>query len=380
MTTICATIFPFGHDAFTFISGVVTAVAAVLMLGMQVPRNERWRGFRRMRAIMVASYVVLSASEFATSIMQMEEDSPDLLAAVTLIVAACQALLFTATSLTFIDPLIVGKKRLMVHFSAVLAAGMLLLSLMWLAPEVYRMAFWVAVACYVGQLVVYTMTFRRSFGQSVSRIEHHYDEDESSRLRWIKHCFYSALGIGVMALVFSVPNIEIRFYDCFVMAYTAYYVYMCHCMFAYRIGGEFIVEVVGKEPAAVESEQPVEPADDTDAKVQALEAELKKWQDAKLYTRADVSPDEVAAQLGTTRRYLSWYFTTHKHTTFRTWRLKLRIEEAERLLREQPEVSVPELHELVGVADRSNFHRYFRLATGLTPSEYKAKHGAKGEA
>lgn len=179
------------------------------------------------------------------------------------------------------------------------------------------------------------------------------------------------------ALAFSIPHIGIPYYECFMAIYTAYYVYMCHCMMAYRTSSAFIVEVMGQaEPVAKDTpaeELPQAP----DAKELALEEALEKWQKDKLFKQADVSPDEVAAQLGTSRRYLSWYFTTRKHTTFRSWRLKLRMAEAERLLRECPGTTVAELHELVGMGDRSNFHKHFRIATGFTPSEYKARFGAR---
>lgn len=370
-------IFPFGHDALSFVSAVATTVAALLMAGIRVPHTKRWRSYRRMRTILVTSYLVLSLSNFITSLLQAEEDSPELLATVTLIVASLQALLFTATCLTFVRPLIVTRRRLTAHFSVIAAAGALLLTLMAYVPKVFPCCFWTAMACYAVQLVLYTLVFHRSFIQCTRRLEQHYDEEESGRLGWIRRCFHGALGIGVTALAFSIPRIGIPYYECFMVVYTLYYVYMCHCMMTYRTSSTFIVEVMGQaaEPEtenAPAEELPYVPA----PKEQALEEALEKWQKDKRFKQADVSPDEVAAQLGTSRRYLSWYFTTRKHTTFRSWRLKLRIAEAERLLRECPSTTVAELHELVGMGDRSNFHKHFRLTTGFTPSEYKARFGA----
>ena len=60
-------------------------------------------------------------------------------------------------------------------------------------------------------------------------------------------------------------------------------------------------------------------------------------------------------------------------TTFRTWRIALRIEEAKRLLREE-KVPVATVHKMVGVADKSNFHKQFRQVTGMTPREFAECH------
>lgn len=48
----------------------------------------------------------------------------------------------------------------------------------------------------------------------------------------------------------------------------------------------------------------------------------------------------------------------------------MRVKEAERILREE-QVASSAVHALVGIADKSNFHKLFRKRTGMTPQEYK---------
>lgn len=48
----------------------------------------------------------------------------------------------------------------------------------------------------------------------------------------------------------------------------------------------------------------------------------------------------------------------------------MRVKEAERILREE-QVASSAVHTLVGIADKSNFHKLFRKCTGMTPQEYK---------
>ena len=86
--------------------------------------------------------------------------------------------------------------------------------------------------------------------------------------------------------------------------------------------------------------------------------------------------EEIAAELGTTHAMLKWYFTNRMHTTFRTWRLDLRVEEAKRLLRDE-DASTSSVHTLVGVADKSNFHKLFHKQVGMTPKEYKEQISAQ---
>lgn len=373
--------FSLGHDLLTFVSAAVIAVMALFMIGVRVPHAAQWKAYRRMRAMLVVAYLLLAASGFVTSMLQLEEGSQEWLSAVTLVVASLQALMFTATTVTFVSPLSINLRWFLPQIFGIFAGGAAVIGTLACMPSLFSLAFWTFAACYAAQLAAYCRFFRRRFARCVERLEAHYDDDESGRLKWIARCFYSALGIGLLALVFSVFSMGIGFYDCFVVAYTAYYVYMVRCMVNYRIGNSFVVKVVAQPETAATQQDDAPHTEEcaadgiADECGQALAEALQRWQEEKMYTRKDVTPDEIAAQLGTTRRYLAWYFTNRLHTTLRSWRLKLRIAEAERLLREEPGISVAALHEMVGVGDRSNFHKHFHQATGLTPSEYKAKYG-----
>ena len=88
-----------------------------------------------------------------------------------------------------------------------------------------------------------------------------------------------------------------------------------------------------------------------------LRIDLERWVAEKHYIDIDSNPDKVAKELGIT-----------KTLPFREWRTRLRVEEAERILREDYEVIVSSLHELVGVSDKSNFRRSFKQITGMTPN------------
>ncbi len=370
-------IFPLPHDIVTFLSASIVAVMGAVLLGIRVPRNRQWGGFRRMRLILALSYFVLSGSAFASSVAQVEEESPSLLSAFTLIVAGYQALLFTATTVTFVSPRFVCVRSLLWQLAAVTLLGASLLAVLAFAPRLFGVAFALMAVGYVAQLAAYLRLFRRRYAQCVARLEAHYDEDESGRLRWIVRCFYSALGVGVLALAFAVLPMGLAAYDGFTAAYTLYYVYMACCVVNYRVNNSFIVRVAGAPVAgcADAADDTVPAAGAADPREALLEASLRRWVEAKMFLATDVTSDEVAAQLGTTRRYLAWYFSTRRQTSFRSWRLSLRIAEAERLLREGCGVSVAALHRLVGVSDKSNFHKQFRQTTGMTPSEYKDRFG-----
>lgn len=70
--------------------------------------------------------------------------------------------------------------------------------------------------------------------------------------------------------------------------------------------------------------------------------------------------------------YLSRLFSEHLHTTFIDYLTELRVEKAERLIRES-RMNVKEVAYAVGYQDPNYFSKIFRKATGMPPSAYAAE-------
>ena len=152
-------------------------------------------------------------------------------------------------------------------------------------------------------------------------------------------------------------------------------------MVNYRIKAGFILnarkeqqQVQEAEQAEPETEEEVATQEETEpqavlAWADKLRIDLERWVAEKHYI--DSNPDKVAKELGITKTRLNGYFAQYEQTTFREWRTQLRLKEAERILREEDDVAVSSLHELVGVSDKSNFRRSFKQFTGMTPHEYR---------
>jgi len=105
-----------------------------------------------------------------------------------------------------------------------------------------------------------------------------------------------------------------------------------------------------------------------------IEAAVQRWIDSKEYLLPDASPSESAARIGTTSKILYKYCQEVKGEDFRSFRSRLRIEEAKRILQEEPDVPISLVGRRVGINDRSNFTRLFHSFTGELPSSWKKNH------
>ncbi len=71
------------------------------------------------------------------------------------------------------------------------------------------------------------------------------------------------------------------------------------------------------------------------------------------------------------KSYFSWLFGKITGQTFTEYLASVRIEESKRLLREENQLKVYEIAELVGYSDYRNFSKIFKKIVGVTPLKYR---------
>ena len=86
----------------------------------------------------------------------------------------------------------------------------------------------------------------------------------------------------------------------------------------------------------------------------------------------DLSLDEVARKIATSRRQLQRIYLEIGNTTFRDQLTKVRMERAADLLN-QNGVTVREVANRVGYRQAAQFAKAFRVHHGMSPSEYRRR-------
>ncbi len=86
-----------------------------------------------------------------------------------------------------------------------------------------------------------------------------------------------------------------------------------------------------------------------------------------------VTLEDVSRHIGTNNKYLSLYINQHTGHSFREWIGALRIEEAQRLMVESPELTLGEIASRTGFATKSHFGQQFRSLTGFSPSIWRTR-------
>lgn len=129
-----------------------------------------------------------------------------------------------------------------------------------------------------------------------------------------------------------------------------------------------VVEVLDSEEEKYEEVEALS-ADET----KSIAAAIAKWKELRGFADSDTSLDRMARRLGIQARKLSLYISTQHGETFRIWLSKIRLEEAKRMLAENPDMKMEVVAEECGFTSRSYFQNLFKAETGFTPKEWSRK-------
>jgi AraC family transcriptional regulator of adaptative response / methylphosphotriester-DNA alkyltransferase methyltransferase len=94
---------------------------------------------------------------------------------------------------------------------------------------------------------------------------------------------------------------------------------------------------------------------------------------------ADLSLDDIARRVASSRRQLQRAYAEIGSTTFRDHLTRVRMDRAAELL-ERPSMTVREVAHRVGYRQPAQFAKAFRRHLGVAPSDYRAARGGGGTA
>jgi len=354
-------------------------VMIIIMLLVPRPKGDQWHHFNKAANTLLIAYFVLMCSSISGALHLSETNQ--LTRAIILAVASYQACFFTFTSLSFIQPLRVTRTQVFSFLAIITIAsvGLIMLSRT-TSLENFNKIIIAFIILYLIMCAYFSYWFLTYRSNCIKRLEEIYAEEMDSRISWITRLFFVSLFVGLLAATEAIFS---QFEDYYTLVYIVFYAYFVGSLFRYQFLANYLLRAVCVETenateSDIEEEIKAEPVDFSNTpRAQQLTIALDKWVKDKEYTKADVTVADIAIQLGTSYGFLASYFSTVMNTSFRTWRLNLRIEEAKRLMLERPDLSISEIIPQVGYNQRGNFYRHFQSVVGCSPNEFRDKNSDK---
>ncbi len=134
------------------------------------------------------------------------------------------------------------------------------------------------------------------------------------------------------------------------------------------VGCIAVIAVIRSRRKAVEPDASAEEGRITRNLMEEMSALIEE---KELYRSKNLRISDVASELATNKTYVSVLLNNMSGESFTTMITRYRVQYAQKLLREHPDMILDEVAEESGFSSRTTFFRNFKALTGMTPQEWK---------
>ena len=378
----------FNAELSLTIAIVTSFVLAFLLFLINVPSSEHSRKLIKAKNTIAMCFFISSILFFVCYTYSGIEDYEVFSSLMMFVVTAISSAILSFSLMNLLEEGDNDKFFLNVTIIAIFCC--ILMRSFWMERGAMRWAILIgSVVLYIVNCIIHIILFHRTYLRSVQKLEQYYDEEENNKMKWIRFCYIMMMLTQMFVLVYMLlprgfMKIYTLWYVLFMVYFSANFISFLGSnkllldAFAYKtLSGQEIMERIERRKRMKKGAKEAQPLDSqvTEQELNRIEHALDKWVKEKRYREYDKTREQIAKELNTSKEMLHLFFVTRMSIDFKTWRTRLRIEEAKLLLLENQEMSINIVAELSGFSDRSNFHRQFTKIVGCSPKQWRESAG-----
>ena len=378
----------FNAELSLTIAIVTSFILAFLLFLINVPGSEHSRKLIKAKNTIAMCFFISSILFFVCYTYSGIEDYEVFSSLMMFVVTAISSAILSFSLMNLLEDGDNDKFFLNVTIIAIFSC--ILMRSFWMERGAMRWAILIgSIVLYVTNCIIHIVLFHRTYLRSVQKLEQYYDEEENNKMKWIRFCYIMMMLTQMFVLVYMLlprgfMKIYTLWYVLFMVYFSANFISFLGSnkllldAFAYKtLSGQEIMERIERRKRMKKGAKEAQPLDSqvTEQELNRIEHALDKWVKEKRYREYDKTREQIAKELNTSKEMLHLFFVTRMSVDFKTWRTRLRIEEAKLLLLENQEMSINIVAELSGFSDRSNFHRQFTKIVGCSPKQWRESAG-----
>lgn len=342
------------YNIILVLSGAIVILSGIVLQSIAVPRNPKLHNYRVARGFLAGAFIVLGVLSLLEFFGVLEPEQQ-------IIIAYYQALLFTYSLITLLNPRYVTRRRLLTQLTIITIISVVVVYLFYMGPEVFTPALYVSIAAYLVLFGYYVYIFFREYRRYLIKVDNFFADSDMVRMRWIRKAFYMASVVGLLAagsMFFGQAALIV-----FIVCYTSFYLYFTVKYINYPTHFNLLIPAIepAGDPAVPEGGSPRA----------GLKDAVCKWVEEKGFLQPGLTLESLSKELMTNQNYLSKYINLTYGQNFKSWINSLRIGEAQQILISAKDISLSEIPDMVGIPSRSTFYRQFMNVTGMSPVEYR---------
>ena len=367
---------------------VTSFVLAFLLFLINVPNSEHSRKLVKAKNTIAMCFFISSILFFVCYTYSGIQDYEVFSSLMMFVVTAISSAILSFSLMNLLEE--GDNDKFYLNLAVIVIFSCILMRSFWMEPGPLR-TFILAesVILFIINCLIHIVLFHRTYLRSVQKIEQYYDEEENNKMKWIRFCYVMMMLTEMFVLVYMLlprgfMKVYTIWYALFMLYFSANFISFLGSnkllldAFAYKtLSGQEILERIERRKRMKKGAKDLQVTDSqlTELEMNKIDRSLAQWVKEKKFRAYDKTREEIAKELNTSKELLHMFFVTRMSVDFKTWRTRLRIEEAKSLLLDNPEMSINIVAELSGFSDRSNFHRQFTKIVGCSPKQWRESNG-----
>ena len=367
---------------------VTSFVLAFLLFLINVPNSEHSRKLVKAKNTIAMCFFISSILFFVCYTYSGIQDYEVFSSLMMFVVTAISSAILSFSLMNLLEE--GDNDKFYLNVAIIVIFSCILMRSFWMEPGPLRTFILTeSVILFIINCIIHIVLFHRTYLRSVQKIEQYYDEEENNKMKWIRFCYVMMMLTEMFVLVYMLlprgfMKVYTIWYALFMLYFSANFISFLGSnkllldAFAYKtLSGQEILERIERRKRMKKGAKDSQVTDSqlTELEMNKIDRSLAQWVKEKKFRAYDKTREEIAKELNTSKELLHMFFVTRMSVDFKTWRTRLRIEEAKSLLLDNPEMSINIVAELSGFSDRSNFHRQFTKIVGCSPKQWRESNG-----
>lgn len=344
----------------------------VLLFG-KVPLAAEYLPYRKAKRCLATTYFIMGLNLVVYLVISSSADWKALnpyIKCADFIFFYLEAIFFFSTFFHLLDEKCMSWRNFRKDWAVfLLSVALMITSTIGVFGKVGAWVSWFPFFMFFVQYVMFLRRFYILYNEKRRKLDNYFAEDMQQFMSWIKKCIILIILTSVLSFTTLLGGIIYNYLFQIYVISANFYIAISFINYAAMYGKLNSAEVTDRERMETDTEeQKISQADNYE---HLFGEQVKRWLSEKRFLAPQLTIDDLAAEMGTNKLYMSRYINRKHGDNFSTWITKLRLEEAKSYMRENPNVKQEEVAIHSGFSSSSYFSRVFSRFESMTPAAWR---------
>ncbi len=354
------------------VGAIYFGLGIVLLFG-KVPLAAEYLPYRKAKRCLATTYFIMGLNLFVYLVISSSADWKALnpyIKCADFIFFYLEAIFFFSTFFHLLDEKCMSWRNFRKDWAVfLLSVALMITSTVGVFGKVGAWVSWLPFFIFFVQYVTLLRRFYILYDEKRRKLDNYFAEDMQQFMFWIKKSIILVILTSVLSFTTLLGGVIYNYLFQIYVISANFYIAISFINYAAMYGKLNSAEVTDRVRMETDTEeQKISQADNYE---HLFGEQVKRWLSEKRFLAPQLTIDDLAAEMGTNKLYMSRYINRKHGDNFSTWITKLRLEEAKSYMRENPNVKQEEVAIHSGFSSSSYFSRVFSRFESMTPAAWR---------